>query len=128
MYPHAGLGAADFSIPISGSVIANFEGTQNATTITCNITNPEGAQVSTQWNLGNFRGGTNLVGVGNADPGLFEVDGDPIPGFSATYSNRLTVSNLGSVLDKVIVFCGSGQRPMAANFTLRIYRKSVLLA
>ena len=109
-------------------MIANFEGTQNATTITCNVTNPEGAQVSTQWNLGNFRGATNLVGISNAAPELFEIDGDPIPGFSATYSNRITISNLTSVLDKVLVFCGTGQWPRAANFTLRIYCKSVLLA
>ena len=71
--------AVNFTDPASGSLIANFEGTENATTITCNVTNSQGAQISTQWTLTNFRGSTGLQSVNNAAPELFEITGDPWP-------------------------------------------------
>ena len=117
-----------FIDPPSGSVIANFEGTENATTITCNITNSEGNQISTQWFVCNFRSvnGRQFLTTENVTPELFHISGDPIPGNSqASYKNRLTVLTLDSDLDNVTVFCSDGieQQHMAANFTLRIYRK-----
>ena len=51
-----GLGATNFTDPPSGTLIANLEGAENATTLTCNLTNPDGDQITTQWNVGNFRG------------------------------------------------------------------------
>ena len=109
-------------------MITNFEGTLNAATINCNISN-EGRQISTQWNLRNYGPGdsSSLVAVSNAAGAakLIDIGGDPIPGFEGvTYNNQLTVLNLTSELDKVIVFCGTGQQQTLANFTLRIYRKS----
>ena len=128
--PHlVGLGAADFVNPDSGSVITNFEGTENAVTITCNITNSQGIQVTTQWNLENFGNSASGVLVSIGDPPIapFEIDGDPFPGVSGTYENRLTVLNLTRTLDEVIVHCGTGTDPRQGSITLRIYRKSLTL-
>ena len=118
------MGAVDFTDPTSGSLIADFEGTLNATTITCNVTNSQGTQITTQWSLENFRGSAGLQTINNAAPELFEITGDPIPGTMFTFENRLTVSNLVRDLDNVTVFCGTGVTPQQANFVLRIYRKS----
>ena len=117
-----GLGAIDFVDPSSGSVIANFEGTQNATTIICNITNGQGLQITTQWNVGNFRGGgpNNLFALTIA-PELFSLGGDPIPNTNFLFNNELTVLNWAAELDGVIVYCGTGVNPQEASFTLRIY-------
>ena len=123
IYYATGLGAVNFTDPASGSLIANFEGTENATTITCNVTNSQGAQISTQWALTNFRGSTGLQLVNNAAPELFEITGDPIPNTMFTFINHLTVVNLVRDLDHVTVFCGTGVMPQQANFLLRIYRE-----
>ena len=117
------MGAVSFTDPASGSLIANFEGTENATTITCNVTNSQGVQITTRWTLGNFRGNTALQTVNNAAPELFEMTGDPRVGTIVTFNNRLTVLNLVRVLDRVTLFCGTGAMPQQANFLLRIYRE-----
>ena len=64
-----------------------------------------------------------FVTPNNAAPELFSFSGDPIPGLNFTYENSLTVTNLTSDLDGVIIYCGTGVQPRQANFTLRIYRK-----
>ena len=125
-YAGAFVGAVRFTDPPSGSVIVNFEGTENFTTITCNVTNSEGIQISTQWSLGNFRGSDRLQTINNAAPELFEIDGDPQPGTIFTFENYLTVLNLVSDLDRVIVYCGTGAWPQEASFTLRIYSKLIV--
>ena len=117
-----GLGAV-IADPPSGSLIADFEGALNATTITCNVTTSEGIQIITQWTLANFRGSAGLQTLNNAAPELFEITGDTIPGTMFTFGNCLTVSNLIRDLDYVIIFCGTGAVPQQANFILRIYRK-----
>ena len=115
---HTGcFGAVDFVDPSSGSVLADFEGTLNAATIQCNISGTQGTQITTQWELQNFRGNPMDVSIINAPAGLF--------GFSGFYDNRLTILNLTSELDKVTVFCGTGWEPKGANFTLRIYSKCI---
>ena len=103
-------------------MIANFEGTLNAATINCSVTNSQGVRITTQWTLGNFRGSDALITINNAAPELFSFSGDPIPGFDYTYENSLTVTNLTSVLDGVVVYCGTGIQAQQANFSLRIYR------
>ena len=45
----------DFIDPPSGSVVANFEGSLNAATLTCNVSH-EGSQRFTFWSIANFRG------------------------------------------------------------------------
>ena len=125
----AGARAASFTDPPSGSVIGYFEGIGNAITITCNITNSMGVQITTQWNLENYgnRAPGVLVDIASVPNGLFQINGDPIPGFSEIYyDNRLTGLNLTSVLDKVIVHCGSGIQSNQAHFTFRIYRMIVV--
>ena len=116
-----GLGAVDFVDPPSGSVIANFEGTLNVTTLTCNISN-NGQQVSTQWNLMGS-GSQDLVPIVEGSE-LFLISGDPDP-TDARFSlrNRLTILNLTSELDGVIVYCGTRAQPRKANFRLRLFSK-----
>ena len=119
-----GLGTVHFADPPSGSLIADFEGTLNAVTITCNVTTSQGTQITTQWTLANFRGSAGLQTINNAAPELFEITGDPIPShMQFTFENRLTVLNLVRDLDRVTILCGTGSMPQQANFVLRIYRK-----
>ena len=84
-------------------------------------------QITTQWSLENFGNSPPgmLVAVGNPPIAPVEIDGDSRPGFFGTYENRLTVLNLTSALDEVIVHCGSGADPRQGSITLRIYRKSL---
>ena len=117
------LGAENFFHPTSGSVIAHFEGTVNVTVLTCNITNNEGLQISTQWTLGNFRGHESQLQSVSVAPDLFLVTGDLATSDPRiTYRNRLTVLRLTSELDGVKVYCGGGGQFQQAHFTLRIYR------
>ena len=118
------LGAVDFVDPPSGSVIANFEGALSATTLSCNISNSEGTQIGTQWAIENYRGNPALQRVSDAAPDLFEFGGDLRPGSTTnTFSNRLTIVNVTSDLDNVILYCGTGIQRRQVNFTIRIYRK-----
>ena len=109
-------------------MITNFEGTGNAITITCNITNSQGMQITTQWLLEDFGNSAPgmLVSIANVPAGLFEIGGDPFPGVPGTYENRLTVLNLTHMLDEVVVHCGTGGDPRQGSITLRIYRKSLV--
>ena len=105
-------------------MIANFEGTVNATTLTCNVTNSEGSQTTTSWFVQNFRGSSSLLSITSSFiPELFLLDGDPRPDLNITFRNRLTIVNLISELDEVIVYCGTGRDRERANFVLRVYSK-----
>ena len=111
--------------PPSGTVIADFEGTLNITTLTCNVTTSGGTLIPTSWFVNNFRGVSRLQTIleGFA-PELFSISGEPLSNFPMTSSrNQLTILNLTLKLDGVIVYCGSGAEPQAANFILRVYRK-----
>ena len=105
-------------------MVANFEGALNATTVTCNVTDEFGNRAITSWSLGNFRvPGIQGYSLGLA-PELFLLGGDPIPGVSdASYDNEMTILNLTSELDRVMLYCGVGGE-LQANVTLRIYRKN----
>ena len=112
--------------PPSGSVVANFEGAINAITVTCNVTDPLGNRAINTWIVGNFRGARLQAFDLTLAPELFLLGGDPIPSFpSATYDNQMTILNLTSELDYVVLYCGLGGE-LEANFTLRIYRKLML--
>ena len=113
-----------FVDPPSGSVIADFEGTQNASTLTCNISDDQGLQILTQWTLLNYDGSGSLLRSITIAAEYFSVSGDPtghpiIP----TYHNHLVVLRLATELDGVLVYCGGYDQFQQANFTLRIYRK-----
>ena len=106
-------------------MIANLEGAENATTLTCNITDPEGAQITTQWNVGNFKGsGPNDLRQISEAPELFFVSGNPIPDTTFLFDNQLTIFNCTTELDGMIVYCGRGYMRQQANFILRVYCKS----
>ena len=123
---YAGHGAADFVDPPTGTLIVNFEGTlENAVTITCNITHiiqNVVTQISTQWNIENFRNSANLVSLPSDNIPEITIDGDLRPSGS-TFRNRLTISALTSQLDGVIIHCGTGEQPQQASYPVRIYRK-----
>ena len=120
----------DLANPPSGSVIANLEGAQNVSTLTCNILNSGGARTTTAWFLQDFRSfsGLQAIAVGELTE-LFFFSGDVVPtDTNRTYRNELTFLNFTSELDGVTVFCGTVlvgfQRQ--ANFTLRVYSKFVI--
>ena len=123
-----GLGAAQTDPP-SGSVIADFEGAENVITIVCNVTNPalNNEQDIVVWSIANFRGGSGVAGLlRNTAPELFEFGGDPIPGAPRfDFNNRLTILQLTSELNEVVIYCGIGGNSQQANFMLRIYRKQI---
>ena len=125
MYTHAGLGAVDFVDPPSGSVIGNFEGTVNATTLTCNVSSSGGTRLPTDWNIVNFRGSTEFQQITDTfDTDLFSISGGPLPSNPGISTfNQLKILNVTSELDGVLVYCGTGAQPQQANFTLRLYRK-----
>ena len=123
-----GLGEAQTD-PSSGSVIADFEGAANVTTLVCNVTEMSGERGVTVWSIANFRGmsGVAILLLTTA-PGLFEFGGEPIPATPQfTYLNRLTILQLTSELDEVVLYCGTGRNSEQANFILRIYREQLLL-
>ena len=119
-----GLGAAQTDPP-SGSVIAHFEGTANVTTLVCNVTEINNMRGITVWSVENFRGGSGVAGLLlTTAPELFGFGGDPIPSApNFTYLNQLTIRQLTSELDEVVLYCGTGSSSQQANFMLRIYRK-----
>ena len=112
-----------FSQPPSGTLLANFEGARNATTIFCNISGDGITQVSTTWSIQNYRGSTGVVDI-TGGPEPFVVSGDTIPADPRfTFLNMLTISTWIADLDQSIVYCGTGQDQRGATFPLRVYRK-----
>ena len=113
--------------PPSGSLIANFEGDENTTTLVCNISSDGIIQISTTWSIQDFRGSAGLTDLtGSLEP--FIVGGPPNP-LAPQFSlrNELTVSNWTADLDGTTIFCGTGQDQQEASFFLRVYRKSYIL-
>ena len=112
-----GLGAVEGVDPPSGSVIANFEGTENVTTINCNVTDGRtpSVQLPTRWSIQDFRGVAGLQTItDNFDTELFLVNGDPdLRG--GTFRNQLTILRLSSELDGVTVYCGIGAFPQQSK-------------
>ena len=107
----------DFVDPPSGSVTANFEGSLNATTLTCNITN-EGVQIPTFWSVANFQGVAGRQPLGTLrDQNLLLILR------RESFFHQVIVTNWTSEVDGVIVLCGTGTEPTQANLTLRLYRK-----
>ena len=111
--------------PESGSLLASLEGSVNTTTFTCNIFSPTHIeQQMTIWRLKNLQGNPELQPISNCTASsmfLIHVNRDVWDDNFKDY--KLTVQNLTSDLDGVIVYCGTEQEPELANFTLRIYRK-----
>ena len=70
----------DFVDPPSGSVIADFEGAENVTTIMCNVTDRRFTppiQLTTRWSIQDFRDVDGLQTItDDFDTNLFFVHGD----------------------------------------------------
>ena len=123
LYHTTGLGLVTFSDPPSGSVVANFKGTLNATTLTCNVSNNNstGHQVTSVWTMKDFRNSSGREVITQVAPDLFHVDSDPD---STKFDNRLTILNFTSELDGETIYCGTDANKEEANFTLRVYRST----
>lgn len=100
--------------PASGTLIAGFEGATNISVLFCNIFS-DNQQISTLWNTGNVANG--IIQPLSQSLTSLVVTKDSL------YENKLTILNLTSNLNDMIVFCGTEEDPKLANFTLRIYRK-----
>ena len=122
------LRSATFANLPTGDVVANFEGTMNDPTLTCNVTNDEGLQISTFWSVANFEGVLLTRALRNADPdgNIFFISGDLRPS-NVSFGNRVTVLNWTSSVDEAILHCGTGSIPQQANVTLRLYSKFLSL-
>ena len=122
-------GAVDYTKPSNGSVIANFEGTLNASTLTCNVIN-SGMRIGTSWFVQDLTPDVVQAISDDFHPELFLISGDQRPNLDPgrTYRNRLTIVNMTAQLDGVTIYCGLGQSALSelANFLLRVYRKSNL--
>ena len=109
------------------NVVANFEGTVNEPTLTCNVTNEMCNQVTTVWSVANFKGEPATRGLVLVDPDgtYFSVSGHlrSIVNLTITYQNRITIVNWTSALDGVTLFCGTGGFPERASVSLRVYSK-----
>lgn len=117
-----------FSQPPSGTLIANFEGAINATTLFCNVSGGDGmTQIGTTWSIQNYRGSSGVMDI-TSSPDPFIVSGPPNPSApQISLLNELTVSNWIADLDGATIFCGTGQDQDEASFFLRVYRKSYVL-
>ena len=123
---HRGAG---FVNPPSGSLIANFEGAVNASTLICNVLNNNGLQTTTTWWIQNFRSQSGVLLISdNAFPDLFSFGGDPVrTDPTRTHLNQLTLLDFNSALDGATVFCGAAVDHQQANFSLRVYCKIISL-
>ena len=119
-----GQGAVNLVDPPSGSLVANFEGAQNVSTLTCNVLNSNNARTITGWFLQDFRSSTGLTAIAVGEfTELFFIGGDVVLNTNITYRNQFTFLNFTSELDGVTVFCGTVINQRQANFTLRVYSK-----
>ena len=99
-----------YSDPYSGQVIADFEGAENFTTITCNIVTASGDRAITRWGIENFRGVSTLQNIlASFEPTLVLISEDNFIGLNI--ADRLTILRLA---------------PELANFPIRIYRKFIV--
>ena len=110
--------------PPSGSMIVDFEGAKNITTITCDAVTSTRNRINTEWSVTNFRGVSGFQ-ILSRNPEIFHFSGDPIPGTipTQTFQNRLTILTMTNDLDLMTIFCGSNTIPVQAHFSFRIYRK-----
>ena len=104
--------------------MANFEGAINATTLTCNVFNDQGGQISNTWSVANFEGVTSIRPLTLQDT-LFSLGGDLIPNTTLTFLNQITIVNWTSALDGVTLHCGIGTDLDQASVLLKLYSESL---
>ena len=112
----AGFCIVEESIPEAGSTVIGGEG--ESVTFYCRVLNEtNGTQMTTEWFIQRIDAGSPQTIVRSPN---FNITG-------GTLQTNLTIQNLTSDLDRATLSCGQGGTPptIDANFTLRIYRKSV---
>ena len=114
------------SDPESGSTLAGDEGEENITIVCTLLREAGGPQQVTEWFI-QRQGQTSLqLILDNQD---FEIVGEPLPNIAnCNFRTNFTILRLTSDLDRAVIYCGLGgpSVTLAANFTLRIYRKCLL--
>lgn len=113
------------SIPLSGAVIANYEGAEDFITLNCSILSSNEA-VHIQWSLQSLKDNPAIQPIGNnTAPHLFYVTEKVIEISSNNFfsCSNLTIKNMTAELDGVVIFCGTDETPAISNFSLRLYRK-----
>ena len=112
------------SMPLSGTLLADDLGTENFTASNCSILS-NNKPISILWSSENFRNVSSNQTIDNKTaPELFYVE-EVIKSTSENFFtlSRLTILNLTSDFDGVIVFCGTSEDLKMANFSLRVYCK-----
>ena len=126
---YIGEGIDVVSEPEPGTVIGGVIGTVNIS-LYCELMNENGVTLVTQWLMQtpeDREAGTPFQLIPLNDDnfilsgGILESGGLMLPQHS-----NLTITSLTEDLDTVIIFCGRGS-DVVANFTLRIYRESIMI-
>ena len=115
------------TVPESGSVIGELEGTQNVSLYCAIIWNGD-ILIQTNWFLQTLedRGIGRLI---STDDDNFIISGEAInltSGISVPSNTNLTIVSLTGDLQHVIIRCISGQGTKLANFTLEVYGKRIM--
>ena len=100
-------------------------GEGESVTFYCRVLNEtNGTQVTTEWFIQRTGATSPQTIVRSPD---FNITGGTLPNSMFAAQTNLTIQNLTSDLDRAKLSCGRGGTPptIDANFTLRIYRKSV---
>jgi len=115
------------SDPESGSTLAGDEGEENITIICTLLREVGGPQQVTEWFI--QRPGQTSLQLITESFANFEIVGEPLPNIAnRNFRTNFTILRLTSDLDRAVIYCGLAgiDIVLAANFTLRIYRKCLL--
>jgi len=115
------------SDPESGSTLAGDEGEENITIICTLLREAGGPQQVTEWFI--QRPGQTSLQLITESFANFETVGEPLPNIAnRNFRTNFTILKLTSDLDRAVIYCGLGglSVTLAANFTLRNYRKCLL--
>lgn len=111
-------------MPLSGSLLVDYCGAKNFTTLNCSILTSS-RPVHIVWSVQHLRNNSAILMVeDNTEPELFYIV-ESVKTASQNFFSQsyFTILNLTSELDGVIVYCGTKEEPKIANFSLRIYCK-----
>ena len=100
-------------------------GEGESVTFYCRVLNEaNGTQMTTEWFIQRIDAGSPQTIVRSPN---FNITGGTLSNSMIAAQTNLTIQSLTSDLDRATLSCGQGGTPptIDANFTLRIYRKSV---
>lgn len=122
MHDFAGLDIGIHTEPHPGSHLIHYEGSLNIITLKCTKFNDNEEII---WSLQNFRHNTEVKRVRDIEiPELFYNISNEAENYSIR--SHFTIHNITLQLDEVVIFCGTNEEPLLANFTLHVkdYSKS----